>query len=57
MEDDRVECCSSKVIYDITVISDRTSQPPLLCLAQYFGVEDDLQDGLREVQTFNNLSV
>jgi len=50
MEDDRVECRSSKVICDITVISDRTSQPPLLCLAQYFGVEDDLQGGLRELQ-------
>ncbi len=50
MKDDRVDCRSSKVISDITLISNRTSQPPLLCLAQYFGVEDDLKDGLREVQ-------
>ena len=41
---------SSQVISDITVISDKTSQPPLLCLAQYFGVEDDLHGGERTVQ-------
>jgi hypothetical protein len=49
-QDDSVEHVATKVISDITVISDRTSQPPLLCLAQYFGVEDDLQGGLRIIQ-------
>ncbi len=43
-------CRSSQVISDITVISDKTSQPPLLCLAQYFGVEDELHGGERTVQ-------
>lgn len=27
---------SSQVIFNITVISDKTAQPPLLCLVQYF---------------------
>jgi len=43
---------SSQVISDITVISDKTAQPPLLCLAQYFGNEDDLHGGERTVQPF-----
>jgi hypothetical protein len=43
-------CRSSQVISDITVISDKTSQPPLLCLAQYFGNEDDLHGGERTAQ-------
>jgi hypothetical protein len=30
--------------------ADKTAQPPLLCLAQYFGIEDDLHGGERTVQ-------
>ena len=41
---------SSQVISDNTVISDKTPQPPLLCVAQYFGNEDDLYGGVRSVQ-------
>jgi hypothetical protein len=35
---------------DLTIISDRTSAPPILCMAQYFGQEKDLCGGLREVK-------
>ncbi len=31
------------------MISDRTANPPLLCLAQYFGTEDQLHGGKRTV--------
>jgi hypothetical protein len=41
---------SSQVISDITVISDKTAQPPLLYRAQYFGNEDDLLGGERTIK-------
>jgi hypothetical protein len=49
-EDNDAECDSSSFISDLTVISNRTSKPPILCLAQYFGEENDLCGGLREIK-------
>jgi hypothetical protein len=41
---------SSQVISDMTIISDKKAQPPLFCVAQYFGVEDELHGGHRELK-------
>ena len=49
-ESDGKEATAATFITDLTVLSDRTSSPPTLCVAQYFGTDGELTGDVRAVR-------
>ena len=49
-EDNRDEVNSSTFISDSTIICDWTTVPPTFCMAQYYGTEEQLFGGIRQIQ-------
>ena len=49
-EADGEDATASTFITDLTVLSDRTIDPPMLSMAQYFGTEDELRGGERNMR-------
>ena len=50
MNVDGEDATTSTFITDLTVVSDRTIVLPMLCMAQYFGTEDELHGSERNIR-------